>query len=216
MRQSQKRREELGNVVGMKNAQLSELGRKTPKQVHVMDQASSPVTRRPYMRPSAWLRSASYIFSAPRVASKNYPVAPASAPPFPALPGRLCRSARACRPPRSGRAARPPSIGGAPHSLRCRSHPGAVGRRLLRRYCAGGRGSRRGGRRRELRAHHLLGSGSVSIAPCGGGKVAIYEHLVSKLEAIRVAGTGGSLRSGILTSVCHWGDIKISVNGYWL
>lgn len=197
----------------MCNAQLAELGRKIPKQAHVMGRASSPLTRHPAMRPSAWLHSASYISSAPRVASRNYPEAPASAPPSPAPPGRPGRSARACRPPRSGHAARPLSIGGAPRSLRYRSHPGEESCKLLRRCCAGGRGSRRGGRRRGSPAHHLLRSGSVSIAPCGG-KVAIYEHLV-KVGVDQGGRNGRELKKcGILTSVCHWDDKNISVNGY--
>lgn len=191
---SQSRREKLGGIGRWRNAQLAELGRKTPMQAHVMDQASSPVTRRRAMRPSAWLRFASYISSAPRAAAKNYPAAPASTRPSPAPPGRLCRSARACRPPRSGHAARPRRTGVAPRSLRCRSHPGGEGRWILRRCCAGGRGSRRGGRRLESPARHLLASGSVSIAPCGG-KVAIYEHLVKvDKKAIRVAGNGWELK----------------------
>lgn len=140
----------------MENAQLAELGRKIPKQAHVMDQASSPVIPHPAMRPSAWLHSASCISSALRVASKNYPTAPASTRPSPAPPGRLDRSARACLPPRLVRAVRPLSIGEAPRSLRCRSHLGGEGCRRRRRCCAGGRGSRRAGRRRGSPAHHLL------------------------------------------------------------
>lgn len=142
-----------GKVVKIRNSQLAELGRKTPKQAHVTDQASSPAAHHPAMRPSAWLHSASYISSAPRAASKNYPTAPASTPPSPAPPGRPCRSARACLPPRSGHAARPRSIGGVPRSLQYRSRPGGEGRRLLTRCCVGGRGSRRGGRRRGSPAH---------------------------------------------------------------
>ncbi|KFY28595.1 hypothetical protein V493_02858 [Pseudogymnoascus sp. VKM F-4281 (FW-2241)] len=160
----------------MRNAQLAELGRKTPKQAHVMDQASSQVTRRLAMRPSAWPRPASYISSALRVASKNYPAAPASTPPSPAPPGRPGQTARACRPPRSGRAARPPSTGAARRSLRYKNH-------------------------------------LVSIAPCGG-KVAIYEPLV-KFGGDQGGGNGRELnKCGILTSVCHWDDKRIPVNGY--
>ena len=41
-------------------------------------------------------------------------------------------------------------------------------------------------------AHRLLGSGSVSIAPCSGRWQ--FKSILSKLESIRVAETGGSLK----------------------